>query len=181
MTTPPQAEHPAGRAGSPIPASVRARLKTFPDYSWRRDQSVPAFPDHGVLIVFDGVCVMCSNFARFVAVRDRRGTIEFIAAQSRLGQALMRHYNLDPADFETNLLIADGRVFGKLDSMAGALQRLAWPWPAVANLVRLIPAAIGDWLYDRIARSRYALFGRRQVCIIPGPEWRDRLLDLDKD
>jgi predicted DCC family thiol-disulfide oxidoreductase YuxK len=149
-------------------------------YSYRDDPDVPAFDDARPLIVFDGVCVLCHSFARFVAARDvtRDGAAEFrfTTAQSPLGQALFRHYGLDPTDFETNLLIADGRAHGKLDSFSQIMRRLGMPWPAVGQAARLLPAWLGDPAYDLIARNRYRLFGRHEVCAAPDASWAKRVL-----
>ncbi len=156
---------------------LAARIAALAPYSWRADPAVPPFPDARALIVFDGVCVLCSGFARFVVRHDRDGYFCFIMAQSPVGQALLRHYGLDPIDFETNLLIEDGRAHAKLEAIAGILRHLGWPWRLAANLMRLPPARMRDWLYDRVAQNRYAVFGRHEACVVPGPEWRGRMLD----
>ena len=44
------------------------------------------------------------------------------------------------------------------------------------SVLRAIPRPIGDWLYDRVARNRYALFGRTEHCMLPPREWRDRFI-----
>ena len=98
-------------------------------------------------------------------------------AQSPLGQALFRHYGLDTEAFETNLVLIDGRAYAKLDSVADVCRRLGGRWRLLAAL-RLLPRPLADWLYDRIARNRYALFGRTDSCMIPPPEWRDRFIDV---
>jgi predicted DCC family thiol-disulfide oxidoreductase YuxK len=159
-----------------VSASVSRRLAAAAAYSYRADPAVPAFPDDKVLVVFDGVCVLCSGFARFILKRDRAFAFRMTTAQSPLGQALYRHYRLDAQEFETNLVIAGGRAFGKLDSVAIAGERLGGPWRALA-LLRLLPRSLADWLYDRVARNRYALFGRADSCMIPPPEWRERFLE----
>jgi predicted DCC family thiol-disulfide oxidoreductase YuxK len=152
------------------------RLATKAAFSWRDDPAVPTFPDDAPVIVFDGVCVLCSAFARFVARRDRAGRIRFVAAQSQLGQALFRHFDLDTVAFETNLLLESGRAYGKLDAVCGALRHLGPGWTLAANLMSLLPRAIGDWLYDRVALNRYALFGRTESCVMPDASWRDRVI-----
>ena len=61
----------------------------------------------------------------------------------------------------------------------------ASPWPerawagrgACFALLRLLPRPLADWLYDRVAQNRYALFGRTDSCMIPPPEWRERFLE----
>jgi len=156
-------------------ASTRERLSGKALYSYRADPSVPSFPDDKALIVFDGVCVLCSGFARFILRRDTRFAFRLVTAQSPLGQALFRHYGLATDDFETNLVLAEGRAHAKLDTVAIAGTLLGWPW-RVLVLLRLLPRPLADWLYDRIARNRYRLFGRTEACMMPPPEWRDRFI-----
>jgi len=156
--------------------SLSQRLSQAPPYSYRSDPAVPAFPDDKALVVFDGVCVLCSGFARFILKRDRDFAFRLATAQSPLGQALFRHYGLDTEAFETNLVLADGLPYGKLDTVAVVGERLAGPWRAF-RLLRLLPRFFADWLYDCIARNRYALFGRTEPCMIAPPEWRDRFID----
>ena len=144
-------------------------------FSYRSDERVPRWDDSRALIVFDGVCVFCSGFARFVLRHDRSGRFRFTMAQSELGQALYRHYRLDPVDFETNLVIADGRLYEKLSAFTQVMAALGWPWRALASLDAL-PSALDDWLYDRIATNRYRIFGRYDACMAPSAELRARLI-----
>jgi predicted DCC family thiol-disulfide oxidoreductase YuxK len=146
-----------------------------PPYSYRTDAHVPAFPDDKPMIVFDGLCVLCSGFARFVAKRDPSGQFRFTAAQSKLGQALYRHYGFDPDQPETSLLIDGGRLYRKSKAFAKIMGRLSSPWRC-AWLVLGLPRPIRDWVYDRIARSRYRVFGRRSACVNPDRSWRTRVV-----
>jgi predicted DCC family thiol-disulfide oxidoreductase YuxK len=107
----------------------------------------------------------------------RRHASSFATAQSKLGQALFRHYGLDAQSFETNLVLVKGRAHGKLDSVIVAGTELGGVWRAL-TLLRVLPRAVADWLYDCVARNRYRLFGRTEHCMMPPPEWRDRFIDL---
>jgi predicted DCC family thiol-disulfide oxidoreductase YuxK len=156
-------------------AGVSGRLAAASPYSYRTDPNVPTFPDDRPLIVFDGLCVLCSAFVRFILRRDRNFAFRLTTAQSALGQALYRHYGLDTNDFETNLIIDAGRPWAKLDSVALAGRQLGGLWRALV-LLRLLPRPIADWLYDRVARNRYSLFGRTDRCMVPAPAWRDRFI-----
>ena len=144
-------------------------------YSYRTDPGVPAFPDDKALIVFDGVCVMCSGLACFVLQRDRDFVFRLTTAQSPVGQALFRHYGLDTEVLATNLVLIDGTAYGKLDTVAAVGRRLGGGWRLLAMLC-LIPRPIRDWLYDCIARNRYRLFGRYSRCSLPEPQWRERFI-----
>ncbi|MGE0612082.1 MAG: thiol-disulfide oxidoreductase DCC family protein [Hyphomicrobiales bacterium] len=144
-------------------------------FSYRHDATVPDFPDDRPLIVFDGVCVMCSGFAQFVAARDPQGHFRFATAQSGIGNALFRHYGLDPDDFETNLLIEDGHAWGRMEAFARIMARLGFPW-SLSRVVLALPRGPRDWLYERIARNRYRLFGRRETCVLPSAFGKDRFV-----
>jgi predicted DCC family thiol-disulfide oxidoreductase YuxK len=148
-----------------------------PAYSYRDDRQVPKFDDSRPVIVFDGVCVLCHGFARFLAKRDTAEQFRFTYAQSALGQGLFRHYGFNAIEFETNLLIADGLAYGKLAAFSQITRRLGRPWSLIGHAIRPIPARLGDPAYDLIARNRYRLFGRHDVCALPDPSWAKRMID----
>ncbi|MBH1973590.1 MAG: DUF393 domain-containing protein, partial [Rhodobacteraceae bacterium] len=76
------------------------------------------------LIVFDGECVFCSAFFRFMLKHDRREIFHFATAQSPLGQALYAALNLPLTEFETNLVITHGQIHQRLDAFAAAMAEL---------------------------------------------------------
>jgi predicted DCC family thiol-disulfide oxidoreductase YuxK len=127
------------------------------------------------LIVFDGECVLCSSFYRFVRHFDRAQTFHFATAQSWVGQALYAGLNLSTTDFETNLVVMEGRVYTHLDSFAAVMRALPQPWP-VLSVVRFLPAVLKTPLYRLIARNRYRLFGRSDTCMVPDAAARGRFI-----
>ena len=85
-------------------------MRAQADYSYRSDADVPAFADDRPLIVFDGECVFCSGWVKFALKHDKQQRYRFLAAQTPLGAALYRHYGLHARDYETNILIENGRA-----------------------------------------------------------------------
>ena len=144
-------------------------------YSYRADKAVPTFPDDRPLIVFDGVCGLCSGFVRFVLRHDKRGQYRFLAAQSDLATALYRHYGLPTDHWETNLLIKDGRLFVRSEAAIEIVAGFSGWWRALA-IFRVLPRSWRDWCYDRIAGNRYRWFGRHDLCMVPDPAQADRFL-----
>lgn len=126
------------------------------------------------LIVFDGTCIFCSGFARFMARYDHKARFHFVTAQSDKGRALYRTYDLDPDLMETNIVIVGGVAHLKMAAFAAAVSAIGWPWRMFA-ILGYIPQPLSDWMYDRIARNRY-LFGRRK-CVIPSEDLRGRIVD----
>ena len=95
--------------------------------------------------------------------------------QGAAGAHLLRKAGVDPADPDTIILIEGESVRRDSDAVIAIYEGLGWPWQA-AGLLRLIPASARDPVYRWVARNRYRLFGRRDQCFVPRPEWKDRLL-----
>jgi predicted DCC family thiol-disulfide oxidoreductase YuxK len=131
--------------------------------------------DSHPLIVFDGVCVLCSGFARMVVRFDKEKRFRFATAQSPLGQALYRRHGLRTDFYDTNLVIIDGVAFTRMDSLLAVCDALGWPWRA-ARLIRLLPRRARDRLYAWTANNRYAWFGQKDSCEIPSRELRERII-----
>ncbi|MCU0826756.1 MAG: thiol-disulfide oxidoreductase DCC family protein [Tabrizicola sp.] len=128
------------------------------------------------LIVFDGVCVLCNGFARFVHRHDRAGTFRFATAQSAMGRSAYAAAGLSPDALDTVLVRRNGQSLQKSTAILAAVSAFGGPWRAVV-LLRLVPRPIRDWLYDRIARNRYRLFGRLDSCPLPPAGLRERFPD----
>jgi len=128
------------------------------------------------LIVFDGVCHLCTGFVKFVIRHDRAGRFLFLPAQSLRGEALYCRLGLKTVDWESNLLLQDGRVHTELDAFVEITRRFGGAW-ALTPVLYVLPRALRDWLYNRIARNRYRWFGKRATCFLPSPALAARFLD----
>uniref|UniRef100_UPI003B518CE1 thiol-disulfide oxidoreductase DCC family protein n=1 Tax=Roseovarius indicus TaxID=540747 RepID=UPI003B518CE1 len=127
------------------------------------------------LVVFDGECVLCSGFFRFMLAHDRAGRFRFATAQSPLGTELYTALGLPTEEYETNLVIVGSRIHEKLDAFAAAMRVLGWPWRGL-SAVRVLPAWLKTPAYTAIARNRYRLFGRYETCMMPDAAVRARFL-----
>jgi predicted DCC family thiol-disulfide oxidoreductase YuxK len=144
-------------------------------YSYRDDPDVAAFPDDRPILVFDGHCMLCSGFVQFILRHDRHRRLRLLAAQTPTGAALYRHFRLAPEDYETNILLEDGRAWLKSEGSIRIFERLGFPWSLIA-VGRLLPLPIRDRLYEVIARNRLRWFGTRESCFLPDPSNADRFI-----
>lgn len=134
-----------------------------------------AAPNVEDLILFDGDCVLCSGAAHFVHGRDRAQRFKFVAIQSEYGRPLAARFGVDAEAPETNVAVVDGVAHFKGDAVLAILAALpGWRW---ARVLRLAPRAFRNWLYDRIARNRYAWFGRRDRCWAGDPALASRIVE----
>lgn len=123
--------------------------------------------------LYDGVCVLCSGGVRYTLKHERDHAIRFVAIQSREGRALALAHGIDPDTPESFLFIENGRALAKSAGVLALLDHLDGP----ARLLlagRLLPKPLRDWLYDRVARNRYRLFGQKTACEMPDPTQRHR-------
>ncbi len=127
------------------------------------------------LYLFDGVCVLCNRSVRFVLEHERGPDIRFAATQSATGQALLDRLNL-PAMPDSFVFIEAGRVHERSAAVIRVARHLRAPWSWMAAMAAWLPAAPLDWLYDRVARNRYRLFGRYDACLVPDAATRSRFM-----
>ena len=146
-------------------------------YSYRDDPAVPRFADDKPVIIFDGLCALCSGSAAFVLRHDAEAVFRLMPAQSPLGHALYVHYGLDPQDYETMILVQDGVVWLRSESAIRIAQGLGFPW-SLAAAFRIVPLAWRDRLYALIARNRLRWFGARTTCYMPDPRFADRFIAM---
>jgi predicted DCC family thiol-disulfide oxidoreductase YuxK len=124
---------------------------------------------HG-LILFDGVCVLCSRGCRFVDRRDRHGYFRYVPIQQAEGRAIAEQLGIDPDHPDSFAFVANGRASVKSEAALRIARELPWwGWVWAFNW---IPRAIRDAVYDLIARNRYRWFGRRDVCALPTSDRR---------
>ena len=129
------------------------------------------------VIVFDGVCVLCSRWVRFVLRHDRQCVYRFAAMQTTTGHNLLVQHGIDPHDPVSFLLLEQGRAYTDTDAIARVLLSFGSGWGLIARLMRVVPRPIRDASYRWLARNRYRFFGRREVCFVPNPPNADRFLN----
>jgi predicted DCC family thiol-disulfide oxidoreductase YuxK len=119
------------------------------------------WPDDNV-ILYDGVCVFCSGWVRFVVKRDTARRFRFTPIQSPYGRRLAQALGIDPDDPDTNAVIIDREALRRSDGALAVLAQLPhWRW---VNSLYRVPRPIRDGLYNFIARHRYRIFGRYDAC-----------------
>lgn len=128
------------------------------------------------VLVFDGVCVLCSHWVGFVLRHDRERLYQFAAMQTATGRELLTRHGLDPNDPKSFLLLEGGRGYMDTDAIIRVLSSFGGRWRMLAGVVRLMPRFVRDPLYRFIARNRYKLFGRHDLCVVPSEQTAHRFL-----
>ena len=112
---------------------------------------------------------------QFVIVRDPQAQFRFAALTSDAAQSLLRESAVSAPIPDSIVLVEDGRVYFRSDAALRIARGLTFPWPLL-GVFTIVPRVIRDWVYDFIAARRYQWFGRRDVCMVPTAELKDRFL-----
>jgi predicted DCC family thiol-disulfide oxidoreductase YuxK len=127
------------------------------------------------VILFDGVCNFCNSAINFVLKQDKKGVFRFAPLQSEAGRQLLHQYDLSIQEFDSFVLIDNGRVYKKSAASLRVMHHLPWYWKEL-QILRIIPTIFRDAIYDFIARNRYKWFGKKDQCMIPTPEMKGKFL-----
>jgi predicted DCC family thiol-disulfide oxidoreductase YuxK len=143
------------------------------------DEALAKVPDGGAIVLFDGVCNFCAWSVRFIHEHDD-DTVRFAPLQSEVGRALLETQGLSADYFDSLVYIGADGVHTKSDGAVRIARHLEGPWRA-AWLARYVPRPVRDVGYDVLGKVRYRIFGKKESCMIPGPELRARFLDDPTD
>ena len=146
-------------------------------------EKLAAVPAADVVVLYDGVCGLCSRVVSFLLPRDRGRRIHFAALQGQVAGEILRRHGIAQREGDPESIILvdapgtpDERLFFRSAAALRIARVLPGAWPALAVLFA-VPRFLRDWLYDRVANSRYRIFGRLDACTLPSPENRGRFLD----
>lgn len=115
------------------------------------------------IILFDGVCNLCSASVSFILRRDKRQQFDFISLQSNEGKQLLKQFQVS-TEIDSVILIHNQKVFIESDAAIAISKFLPFPWNW-ARIFKVIPKNWRDRIYRWVAKNRYRWFGKRNsVC-----------------
>ncbi|MFG6496151.1 thiol-disulfide oxidoreductase DCC family protein [Fictibacillus sp. UD] len=127
------------------------------------------------VLLFDGICNLCNSSVQFILKHEKSSVLKFSAIQSEAGQKLLSRYNIDPVHTNSVILIKDGKVYTESDAVFATSQFLKFPFNLGKVLV-IVPKPLRNFLYKKVAKNRYRWFGKKDSCMIPTPDLKNRFL-----
>jgi predicted DCC family thiol-disulfide oxidoreductase YuxK len=129
------------------------------------------------IVLFDGVCNLCNSSVKYIIKHDKLGRFVFAPLQSKTGQYIVEKFKIDTSKTDSVMLytLKQGVL---LKSTAALYIALGLGFPnSIVGVFFIIPPFIRNWIYDYIARNRYRWFGKKNSCMVPSQEIKDRFLD----
>ena len=127
------------------------------------------------VLLFDGVCNLCNGFVQFVLRFEAKPEIFFSPLQSQFAIELQKKMHLNPEKMDSLVFVKNDEVYLKSNAVLQILKHLRGPM-RILSVVSIVPEWLRDKIYDKIAKSRYRLFGQRETCMIPTKEQGARFL-----
>jgi len=128
-----------------------------------------------MIILFDGVCNLCNSSVTFVIQRDKKDLFRFAALQEEPGKSLLEKHNIDTSQTDSIILLDGNKAYTKSTAALKIAKDLGGAYPLLYGFM-IVPNFIRNWVYDYIAKNRYKWFGKKESCMIPTPELRNKFL-----
>ena len=126
------------------------------------------------ILLFDGICNYCNRWVNFVLRHDKKKKFRFSALQSEAGKRLLKKYDISEKE-ESVVLIYNEKAHIKSTACLHICYHLGRLYSLLFCFV-IFPAYIRDFYYDIIARNRYKWWGKREVCMMPTDDVKERFL-----
>lgn len=127
-------------------------------------------PSGKKIILFDGVCNLCEASIVYVIKHDKKDIFRFVALQSDLGQAILKHIGINPIHIDSVILYEPGvAYYYKSSAVVEIAKGLSgiFTW---FTLFQILPTVFRDYVYDYVAKNRYKWYGKKQECLVPNKE-----------
>ncbi len=128
------------------------------------------------IIMFDGVCNLCNSAINFIIERDKINQFLFASLQSDAAQDILLHFKQKNYDFDSVILIENGKIYEKSTAILKIFRQLNGLWK-YSYVFIIIPKFIRDFIYSIIAQYRYQWFGKKETCMIPTKALKVKFLE----
>ncbi|MEZ5426354.1 MAG: thiol-disulfide oxidoreductase DCC family protein [Pyrinomonadaceae bacterium] len=127
------------------------------------------------IVLFDGVCNFCNDWVNFIIERDRKDHFKFAPLQSDTARRFLEEHNVDPEETDSVVVIENEKAYTYSTAALRITRGLGGLWAVFYALI-IVPKPIRDAVYKWIAGNRYKWFGKKEACMIPTPEVREKFL-----
>jgi predicted DCC family thiol-disulfide oxidoreductase YuxK len=128
------------------------------------------------IILFDGVCNLCNRSIQVIIKNDRKKFFRFASLQGKLGQEVLKKHQLQTDQLHSFILLEGDHIYTKSTGALRIFRELGGGWKILYGFM-ILPRFIRDAVYNFVSRNRYKWYGKREECMLPTPELKERFLD----
>lgn len=128
------------------------------------------------IVLFDGVCNLCNHWVQFIIERDKKDVFRFVALQSDLGKQIVTHLKIKP-DVDSIILYQPGIAYYYKAEAVEQITVVLGGWVGfLSQLGGILPLFFKNSLYDYVAKNRYKWYGKKDQCMVPTPQLRNKFI-----
>lgn len=129
------------------------------------------------IVLFDGVCNFCNRSIQLIIRNDKQGYFRFAPLQSDFASQIT---GMVPGEIPDSIvLVENNKTYVKSTAALRIARKMDGLWPVFYYLGIWVPAFLRDPVYNLIANNRYRWFGKKESCMIPTPEIRNRFIQTE--
>jgi len=124
------------------------------------------------VIIYDGICVLCNKYIKWVLDKDKENLFLISNLQSKFTEE--KFPELRKID-SVAVIKKNGEIIQKskaVNHILKSINRLI----LLRTILNILPLSISNFFYDIVAKSRYRVFGKFDSCQLPEPEYKSRFI-----
>lgn len=125
------------------------------------------------IIIYDGVCVLCNFFIRWILKKDQNFNFKVTNLQSNFTKT--NYIEVTKVD-SVAVILKDGGILQKSKAVAYILKKIK-RLLLIRLLLIVFPSFLSNFIYDLIAKSRYFLFGKHSSCPVLVGDLKSRIIE----
>jgi predicted DCC family thiol-disulfide oxidoreductase YuxK len=125
------------------------------------------------IIIYDGICVLCNHFIRFILKKDKKAHFKATNLQSDFTK---KKYPEILAVDSVAVILEDGKILQKSKAVYYILQKVKILF-FLRILIYVFPTFFSNIVYDFIALIRYKLFGKYSCCPVLKGDLENRIIE----
>lgn len=125
------------------------------------------------IIIYDGVCVLCNFFIRWILKKDQNFNFKVTNLQSNFTKK--NYIEVTKVD-SVAVILKDGGILQKSKAVAYILKKIK-RLLLIRLLLIVFPSFLSNFIYDLIAKSRYLLFGKYSSCPVLVGDLKSRIIE----
>lgn len=127
------------------------------------------------IILFDGVCNLCNSSVQFIIRHDPKKLFLFASLQSDAASEILLQFPFKKMDLTSIVFIEDDQIYVESTAVLKITRKLKGGYSLLYGFI-IIPRFIRDWVYQQLANNRYQWFGKKDQCMVPTADLKDRFL-----
>lgn len=128
------------------------------------------------IILFDGVCNLCNTTVQFVIKKDKDDLFRFTALQSEAGKRLLTKRNIDTENIDSIIFIEPNVAYYTKSTAALKIGKDLKGLRTLSSILLWLPESFRNIVYDFVAKNRYKWYGKKESCMIPTQELKNKFI-----